>query len=164
MRAGIVVAGVVVLVIGLVLAFVPLVNQGSTHVGQFQSLAEGPSGFSITGSIPVSITWSAATSGSLSVAVSSCSPSSASAGTCNGPYTWHNQSGTSGSESFSIPDGGSAIFAFSSLGGASVTMTTALSTIGAILLVIGIIVLIVGLVLRRKQPKPSAVPPAAPVA
>ncbi len=153
-------AGVVLLVIGLVLSFVPLVNQGSTQLGQYVEDAAGPSGYSITGSIPMSISWTSSNSGELAVGVSSCSVSQVQASSCSASTTWHNQSGTSGSESFSVPDGGSVTFVFSAAGGGSITLTTALTTIGLIVIVLGILVLIAGLVLKRKQPK---APPMAPV-
>lgn len=164
MRIGIVVVGVVLLVIGAVLLFVPLTPQPAQTLS---SSSAAPyefqvSGFSITGSMPVSVSWTSNTS--VILAAVACS------GTCSGNVSSLSgvvlQTGTSGSFTLSVPDGGTvAIVAESSTGGPSsttVNVTTAQTSIGSILLIVGILLLIVGLVLKRKSSKPMAASPAMP--
>lgn len=166
MRAGIVVVGVVLLVIGAVLLYVPLAPQPAQTMTQSSSSASPyafqVSGFSITGSMPVSISWTSNTS--VILAAVACS------GTCSGNISSVSgvvlQTGTSGSFTLSVPDGGTvAIVAESSTGGPSTTtvnVTTAETSIGSILLIVGILLLIVGLVLKRKSAKPMGASPAMP--
>lgn len=166
MRVGIVVVGVVLLVIGAVLLFVPLAPQPAQKLDQSSTTAPYAftvSGFSITGSMPVSVSWTSNTS-VLLVAVS-CSGSCASANvsTLSGAVI---QTGTSGSFTLSVPDGGTVEIAVGSVTGSpsstTVNVTTAETTIGSILLIVGILLLIVGLVLRRKSSKPMAAASAMP--
>lgn len=157
MRLGIVVTGLVILVIGAVLMFVPLVPQASqTTTGSAPFAVLSVSGFSITGSIPVAISWSAPTT--VIVAAAACSHCSSNVSTVSGVIL---QTGTSGSFTLDQPNGGEIAFAaVNSTGGPSPTVTykitTALSTVGSVLLIVGIIVLIIGVVLKSKKAKMAA--------
>jgi hypothetical protein len=154
------------LLVGAVLLFVPVVDQGSQTVDTSSALPGelvSVSGFSLTGSIPVTVTWTATSA--VEVAVASCSGSceSANATGVSGVTT---QSGTSGTISLNQPDGGEvAMVAFSTTGGHGANVTfdvkTALTSVGSILLVVGILLLIVGVVLKSK-PKGGAAPMSAP--
>ncbi|MFI5414458.1 MAG: hypothetical protein ACHQ16_02170, partial [Candidatus Lutacidiplasmatales archaeon] len=164
---GIVVAGIVLLVIGAVLLFVPLVPQADQTIRSNSSLpvaAFSVSGFSVTGSIPVSVSWTANASVTV-IAAAGGTVANANISSVSGLVT---QTGTSGSFTLSQPDGGEVVlgvFGGSAFGGsgsnATVTfhVTTALTTVGSILLIVGILILIVGLVLKSKSAKMAA--PAA---
>lgn len=160
MRIGIVVAGVVVIVIGAVLLFVPVVNQGTQTVTVTAPEVFQVSGFSITGGIPVSISWTSSVS--VEVLAAACS-SSCNTGSINSLSGLVLQSGTSGSFTLNQPNGGEVVLGVVTTGGtsgsATFTIKTALTTVGSILLILGIIILIVGAVLRSR-PKATAMPPA----
>lgn len=161
MRMAIVVVGIVLAVIGAVLLFVPVVPQANQTV---QSGSSTPyvlfsvTGFSITGSIPVSMSWSSPTS--VTILAAACSAHcSANVSQISGITS---QTGTSGSFTLSQPDGGEVIFgvlSFNTSGSApTVTLktSTALTTVGSILLIVGIIVLILGVVVKSKKAKMAA--------
>lgn len=163
MRIGMVVVGVVVLIIGAALMFVPLSPQPSqtlTQTSESTPYAFTISGISLTGSIPISVSWTSNTT--ITLLAVACS------GTCGNLSTLSGvtlQTGTSGSFSLSVPTGGTVEIGTITTGGTpsstTVNVTTALTTVGTILLVVGILLLIVGLVLKRK-PKGMAQPPAMP--
>jgi uncharacterized membrane protein len=159
-----VVVGVVVLVIGVVLQFVPVASQGSeTVVGGSDApyWAGSVSGVSLTGSIPVSVAWSSSTAVTVLAGVAS--------GGCSSPTSVSgvaSQSGTSGTFTLNQPDGGCLLLESGpGTGGSSVNVTftikTALTTVGSAMIIFGVILVIVGLVLRRKSAKAPA-PPNAP--
>ncbi len=165
MRIGWLVAGVVLLVIGAVMLFVPLVPQGSQTVQASSSApfyAGNVSGFSLTGNIPVSVSWTATTG--VEVVAAACS-AQCDSGNIASLSDLTIQNGTSGSFTLNQPNGGSIIMgiATSSSGGAQATfkVTTALSTVGTILVVVGIVLVIVGVVLRSKKARAAAVEPSA---
>jgi hypothetical protein len=170
MRGGIVVAGIIVLAIGLVLVFVPLAPQGSSKVNSsstqpFEVLSV--SGFSLTGSIPVSVSWSS--EAIVLVAGASCS-SSCETGSIQSLGGVAIQTGTSGSFTLNQPDGGEIVLeaipvSGNSSSGATTTfnVTTAMTTVGSAVAIVGIVIVLVGIVLRskRKAPAPTApMPPA----
>ncbi len=171
MRLGIVVVGVILLILGAVMLFVPLSPQPDQNVPSGSPSAPGSgvaifsvSGYSLTGNIPVSISWSAPTA--IVVGAVACS------GTCQNPSPSASgatgQTGTSGTFSLNQPNGGEIeLIAFTTAGSAvTVTfkITTALTTVGSILLILGILLLIVGVVLKSKSraPAPAAAPAATP--
>lgn len=172
MRTGVVIVGVVLAIIGAALLFVPVVPQTSETV---QSNSATPfyegsvAGFSLTGSIPVSVTWTANTTVEMIAAAASCSGTNcANASQISGATI---QSGTSGSFTLNQPDGGSIFMGIAPTGGgpanATFKITTALTTVGSVLVIVGILVLIVGAVLKRRtmaMPQAPAQPvqPAAP--
>jgi uncharacterized membrane protein len=164
MRLAIVIVGVILLIIGAVLLFVPLVPQQSTDLSATSPGAElNVSGFSIVGSVYFSMSWTSSAAVDFFAGV--CSGGVSSSGNCSSigaTMTWLNS--TSGTWSFTAKPGDSIGFGMVSsilLGGSSnatanVKITASLATVGSILLIVGIILLIVGLVLKKK------VPPAPP--
>lgn len=167
MRGGLVALGVILAVLGAALLFVPLLPESNQTVN---SGSETPyylgsvSGYSLMGSIPVSVSWSVNGSTPVEVAAAACS------GTCNAStdlsgITFEN--GTSGTFSLSQPNGGSVIMGVLYDGAPSVTVTfkitVGLASEGTVLVVLGIVVFLVGLVARR-SPKASPTPAPAPVA
>jgi hypothetical protein len=174
-RAGLVVVGIVLAVIGAVLLFVPVVPQGSDSVPSSGTnlpfLTVSVLGFSITGSIPVAVTWTA--TARVTVVAATCSAKcTANFSTISGIVL---QSGTSGSFTLNQPNGGEmrfgAVSSSSPFVGAlnasgspftvTFTLTTALSTVGTVLVVIGSIVLILGAVVKSTKAKMAAA--AAPM-
>jgi len=161
MRIGIVIVGIVLLVIGAVLMFVPVAAQSAQNVDTSSSspyAVLSVSGFSLTGNIPVSVSWTA--SGTVEVISAACS-ASCDTGNASAISGVTIQTGTSGSFTLNQPDGGEilvgAINPSLSGAGQNVTfnITTALTSVGTILLFVGIVILIVGVVLRGK---PKAAP------
>jgi uncharacterized membrane protein len=165
MRVGMVVVGVVLLVIGAVLLFVPVAPQPSQTMNE--SSIETPyafqiSGFSITGNMPITVSWTSNTSVTLLAVACTGSCNSGNISTLSGVEV---QTGTSGTFNMNVPSGGTVEIGAAPLtGGPSTTtvnVTTSETTIGSILLIVGILLLIVGLVLKRKSKAMSA-PPAMP--
>jgi uncharacterized membrane protein len=173
MRLGFVIVGVILLIIGAAISFVPVVGQGSNNLTANNPYTANATGFSITGSIPASVTWTS--SGSVDFIVGTCSNTSP---TCSGGTThewWQNDS-TGGTIAFSIPTGGQVIFGILTTNATttgSATLTLAETSIGLILIIVGILLLIVGLVLKSKKQKaalaaaaepstPPATPPSPP--
>ncbi|MCI4324745.1 MAG: hypothetical protein L3K00_02510 [Thermoplasmata archaeon] len=165
MRMAIVVVGIVLLVIGAVLMFVPVVDQGSQTVSSTSAVpgeVVSVSGFSLTGSIPVTITWTADSSVEVAAATCSGSCENANVSQVSGVTL---QTGTSGTINLNQPDGGEVgVFVVSASGhaaNATFDIKTALTSVGSILIVLGIVLLIVGIVLKAK-PKGGAAPMVAP--
>jgi uncharacterized membrane protein len=166
MRMALVVVGVVLLVIGAVLMFVPVSSQADQTIPAHSALPFvefSVSGFSLTGSIPVAVSWTStgpvtvvAVAGSTNVG----NPSAATGATI--------QTGTSGSFTINQPDGGAVVLGALNLSGngnsspsTTFKITTALTSVGSILLIVGILLLIVGVVLKSKSkisPQPMAPP------
>jgi uncharacterized membrane protein len=165
MRLGLVIVGVILLVIGAVLLFVPVVPQANETVSTSSTLPYdifSVGGFSLTGSIPISVSWTSS-SGAVEVVAAACSScSSQNASSVSGVTI---QNGTSGSFSLSQPDGGEvlvgAIGSMSSPTNVTFKITTALTTVGSILVIVGIVVLILGAVLKSGKAKAAAA--AAPM-
>ena len=175
MRVGILVVGVVVAIIGAVLLFVPLTPQSNQTTSTSSSTPFellSVSGYSITGSIPVGVSWTATSSVIVVGAACTAVCSSANLSSITGITT---QSGTAGSFTLNQPNGGQVILGVVVVQGppsgnapATVTfkVTTGQATVGTALLVVGIIVLILGAVLRPRKaniaaavaPNPSASP------
>jgi hypothetical protein len=166
---GLVAVGVVLLLIGAVLLFVPVVPQPNETVSSTAELpyyAAQVSGFALTGTTPIAVSWSVNGSNPVQIVAGACT------GSCQNENTSQissltTQNGTSGSFTLNQPNGGTILMGVV-YGGGPVTVTfkitTALSTVGSALLVIGILVLIAGLILRRtpKAPPAMASQPAAP--
>lgn len=168
MRGGLVAVGIIVAILGAALLFVPLLPQSNQTVS---SDSETPyyigsvTGYSLLGTIPVSVAWSVNGSTSVEVAGAACP------GTCNvssdiSGVTFEN--GTSGSFTLSQPNGGQIIMGVIYDGFPSVTVTfkitVGLATEGTALLILGIVVLLVGLIARgpAKSPPIAAPPPSSP--
>ncbi len=167
MRIGLVIVGVVLLIVGVALLLVPLVPQTNETVSSSSATpyyVASLSGFSLTGSIPIAVSWTSS-GPAVTVIAGACS------GTCSNQSQVTgitSQAGTSGSFTLNQPDGGSILMGevYTGSGTANVTftITTALSTVGTVLVPIGILVLIVGVVLKRKGAMAPAPPMAAPSA
>lgn len=162
MRIGLVIVGIVLAILGGVLLYVPIVPQTSQTV---QSSSDTPyflgsiSGYSLTGTIAVSVTWTATST--VDVAAAACTSSCATTNSTSGVSDITYQSGTSGSFTLNQPNSGyilMGIFDSSGQAAANATfkITTALSTVGTVLLPVGIVLLIVGIVLRKSGSKSSA--------
>jgi uncharacterized membrane protein len=168
-RIGFVVVGVVLIILAAVLMFVPIVTVASQTITPTQPYEANVTGYSITGSIPGSISWSS--SSDVEIDVATCS-SVSSANACSGSVNALTpQNGTSGTFTFNVPTGGAVAVALVGAGSASITVKLAQSTVGLILLVVGILLLLIGLVLKRSGSKTAPVmaepaqtppPPAAP--
>jgi uncharacterized membrane protein len=166
-RIGLVVVGIVLLVLGAVLLFVPLVPQSSQTVSS-DSAVPGEvfsvSGFSLTGSIPVTISWTSDSPVIVAAATCSGNCESSNVSSVSGVTT---QTGTSGTINLNQPDGGEVGFfvVSESPGGhanATFNVKTALTSVGSILLIVGILVLILGVVLRSGPKNPPASAPPTP--
>ncbi|HXW66611.1 MAG TPA: hypothetical protein VEL82_01835 [Thermoplasmata archaeon] len=174
MRGGLVVLGIILAVLGAALLFVPLLPQSNETVTSTSSTPfyEGSvSGYSLTGSIPVAVSWSTNGSVAVEVAAATASCSGTNCANVSGVSGVTFQNGTSGSFMLDQPNGGTVVMGVIYSGSSAVVVTfkitTALATVGTVLLIVGIVVLILGVVLRGKpKPAPAAMPPAsaAPVA
>jgi hypothetical protein len=167
MRPGLLVAGIVVLVIGVALLLVPVIPQTSETVRSTSNTPyyEGSvSGYSLTGTTVVSVTWSTNSSVAVTVLAAACSGGCTNISQVSGVTS---ENGTTGSFTLNQPNGGSVLMG-EVYGGptpVSVTfkITTSLGTVGTILVVLGILLLIAGAVLgRRAKPAATTTPPAAP--
>jgi uncharacterized membrane protein len=165
MRPVIVVVGIVLLIVGAVLLFEPVVPQANQTITSQSSPPvdiESVSGYSLTGSIAVHIAWT------------SVAPVTVVAATCSANCNYNSsasgvtlQSGTSGSFTLNQPNGGEIAFGAINLtsgkgGNATFTISTALATVGTLLIVVGILLVIAGVILKSDKAR-SAVQPASPV-
>ena len=163
MRAGIVVVGIVLLLIGAVLLFVPVSSQAAQNINESGATVQ-VGGFSITGNIPVAVSWTS--SEPVTFYAAACTGTCAS-GSITSLSGLKIQNGTSGSFMINQPNGGQIAFGFvptnisSTSATATVNMTTALTTVGSVLLIVGILILIAGAVMRSKS-KMVAMPPPQP--
>ncbi len=163
MRTGMVAVGIVLLVLGAVLAFVPLLQAGSQDVSESTPWGFNvTAAFSITGTVPLTISYSS--SQSVNILVGTCDSISYSSGSpqCTNP-TVSGQNGSSGTFNINVKPGGAVVVGILGAGTASVTVKEAQTPLGDILLILGIVVLLVGLVMRRRpSPAPMAAPTAPP--
>jgi uncharacterized membrane protein len=173
-RAGFLIAGAIVIVLGLVLAFVPLLPAVSQSIPAntprstaLQGYEWNITGFSFTGKFALSLSWTS--NQAVRTLIEVCSN-----GGFNGYFvcvgggtpSWPgNGSGTSGSDSFSVVTNTTVLIAMYGANGSQgyVTGHAADSNVGLILLVVGIILLILGIVLKRKKKAEAVPPPAEPV-
>jgi uncharacterized membrane protein len=176
-RVGFVIAGVIVLALGLVLSFVPLIPAVSQSIPantprttQFHSYEWNITGFSFTGKFALSLSWTSNLPVRTLIEVCSNGGINGSLACVGGgtPSWPGNGSGTSGSDSFSVVTNTTILIAMYGANGSQgyVTGHTADANVGLILLIVGIILLILGIVLKRKkkaqpvQPPPEPVPPS----
>jgi len=168
--------GIIVTILGAILSFVPLAPQpaGSLRTDSssaFYALQAG--GFSLTGGIPTTVSWSASESVQI-VAYTEPGPvctmsgySSPNGGGYNVPgSTAATDSGTSGSFTFEQPESGCMVLAVNlptGSGPVNVTyhVTTAETTFGTLVLVPGIVLVIAGVVLRKNEKGPAVLSPLA---
>jgi len=164
MRGGWVAFGIVLAIIGAVLLFVPVTTQATQAVSDTNPYAANVTGFSITGTVAFTLTWTSSSVVELTAA--SCASVDFSAGNpCQGETLLGTQNGTSGSMSFNLKPGAALLIGTpnSPGGSADITLKSSLSTVGSILLVFGGLVFLVGLVLKKKaRPAPAPTPAPAP--
>jgi uncharacterized membrane protein len=156
MRIVIVVVGIVLIILGAVLAFVPLTTAATQEVTSSAPYgANITAAFSITGTVPLTISWTSGSS--TTVLLGACDKISSSANCTNPQLT--TQSGTSGSWNVNVKPGGAIVAACATSGcTANVTVKEGQTVIGDILLILGIVILIVGVILKSK---PKMAPPMA---
>lgn len=161
MRIVIVVVGIVLIILGAVLAFVPISTAASQEVTQSAPyIANITAAFSITGTVPLTLSWTSGSSTTMLLLACdkiNIGASNYSSGCTNLQTTI--QSGTSGSWNVNVKPGG-AVAAICSGSGCTgnLTVKEGQTVIGDILLILGIVILIVGVVLKSK---PKAAPPMA---
>ncbi|HEV8050210.1 MAG TPA: hypothetical protein VGP88_06415 [Thermoplasmata archaeon] len=168
MRPVLVVVGIVLLIVGAVLLFEPVVPQANQTVSNNSNVpfvVESVSGYSLTGSIVVHISWTSASP--VEVIAASCAANCNANSSASGVSGITLQTGTSGSFTLNQPNGGEIAFGAynptgASGGNATFTISTALATVGTLLIVVGIIVFIAGLVLKSDKARAAAAAPAAP--
>lgn len=153
MRKGLVVVGIIVLIIGVLLAVVGLPPAQSETLPAGGALEITPS---TVGSDSVTVAWSGASDGT-TVSIAACESGCQSTGGVIASST-----GASGSVSATLTSGTSyAIFETGSSGGVSATVTQSgisiLTIIGIVVLIVGLLLLVLG---ARSKPKMAA--PAAP--
>lgn len=166
MRSRLAAVGIVVALLGVALLFAAVAPESEENV---DSSAEAPyytgsvDGFSLTGSIPVSVTWSVNGSFPVEVSAVACAPQSV----CvpeRAPIAHEN--GTAGSFSFAQPNGGAILLdvSYGAEPGEVVTfhLTVALATAGSVLAVAGLGILLVGVVARPRSGPPDASSAATP--
>lgn len=167
MRFLLVVIGVAVMVIGAVLLVIPTIPQPAVSISAKSnssgSQAFTTNAFSLTYQQPISGTWTSNTSVLFEVIVCSAGCSTPNATVAASVV----QTGTSGSFSFVVPQGG--IVQFSMIGATgtaahgTVNFSTALTLPGSIALLVGIVLIVLGFFLRAKRPPaPAARPPPRP--
>lgn len=165
MRFLLVVIGVAVMVIGAVLLVIPTIPQPSVNIAagtnSSGSQAFTTSAFSLTYQQPISGSWTSNTSVLFEVIVCSAGCSTANATVAASVV----QTGTSGSFTVVVPEGG--IVQFSMIGASgtaahgTVTFSTALTLPGSIALLAGVALIVLGFFLpnQRKARPPARVPP-----
>lgn len=164
MRAGVAVVGVVLLVIGAVLWYVPLpgTSTGQTNVAAGQGevvQATAPLAL-LTPTVSMTVTWTA--SSSTQVRVLACGTDSG----CGSPGSTPVASGTgtSGSLTFSADKGSYYLIEPDHSATINVQPTVPIlgGALGLVLLIVGILLLVVGLVARKKQPRVVPMEPTEP--
>ncbi|MCI4369927.1 MAG: hypothetical protein L3J81_01195 [Thermoplasmata archaeon] len=159
MRPVIVVVGIVLLIVGAVLLFEPVVPQANQTITSQSSPPidiESVSGYSVTGAIAVHIAWTSVEP--VTVVAATCSANCNTTSTASGVTL---QSGTSGSFTLNQPNGGEIAFGALNLtsgkgGNATFTISTALATVGTLLVVVGILLVIAGIILKSDQARAKA--------
>ncbi len=161
MRAGVVALGVVLLVIGAVLAFVPLIQAASQDVSEVSPAGYNISAlFSITGTVPLSISYTSSQTVDIMVETCDSLTNSPSGYSCSNPNN-SSQNASSGTFNVNVKPGGAVLIGVLGPGTASVTVKEGQTTAGDILLILGIVLVLVGLVLRGRA-RPVAPTPQAP--
>jgi len=151
-RLAIVVLGVVLAVVGAGLLLAPVSPRPDQTVREGLSIAFSVQGFSLTGSIPVAVSWASTLNATITVYGLACSTTCTS-NNVQGQFA--SQTGKSGSFLLDQPIGGTVLIyevtKVGQLGNVTVKTATALPTEGSILVIVGIVVLTVGMVLRPKK-------------
>jgi uncharacterized membrane protein len=195
MRIGLVIIGIVLLLLGAVLMFVPVLKSdaNSTAISYSQcgssptctvsyNIYDASPG--VIGGTSAKLTWTSpsnvlffavtCTNAVTSAQLQSVATPAQLSKDCGTNATVANQTGTSGTSSFTIPSGGSLVYFAISLNNQEPVVNSSLTTtsplLGFVLLVVGILLLILGAALKSKKQKqaaagqvaPSATPPGQP--
>ncbi len=167
MRSRLAAVGIVVALLGIALLFAAVAPESDRTV---DSSAKAPyyvgrvGGFSLTGSIPISVSWSVNGSSPVEVWAAACALGDV-CGSALAPTDYEN--GTAGTLTMSQPNGGSIVLGvlYGGTPGEVVTfhLTVALATAGSVLAVVGLAILIAGVVVpSRSAPSgPAPSPPAS---
>ena len=185
MRIVVLIVGVILLILGAVIAFVPVISDTSSVTAVDPSdCTSGPdcsisyevysASPSVTGgtstklswSAPVPVTFTAVTcSNAVTGEPDNLTPSEL-ARVCSGLVTVANTTGTSGSYSFTIPSGGSLMFFATTSGTVQPTVNATLTAteplLGLVVLLLGLLLAILGVVLRSKKQKLAAIAASPP--
>ena len=183
MRAGLVVVGVILLILGAVFWFVPLIPSSDNFSASTSDCSTAPNctfAYNIYTASPLiptyaKLTWSSpevvtfvavtCTKSVTSDQLDSANTSAEVQAACGTNSTVGNTTGTSGSYSFTIPAGGSLVFLAVTGSSTPPTVTSTLTGtepfLGLILLILGILLLILGVALKSKRQKAEAI--ATPV-
>jgi uncharacterized membrane protein len=142
--------GVVLVVVGAVLSFVPVASQGAQTVTESTPFTANETGYSLTGFVYASFSWTATSD--IQFTLFTC-PTLIANGQCSGTTYYVNQSGTSGSGSFSVQSGGFVAAYISGTGNPSASLTIKLAepTFGLIAIIVGLVLLLVGVILRKRS-------------
>lgn len=170
MRIGFVIVGIVIVLLGVLLLFEPIVPlQSQTVTSANPDIFTVAAFVSPTGNVQLTVTWSSTTS--ITFAVYTCTsvnlPASNVSTACRGVATIGSETGTSGTFHFPVKSGSSVIAGIFSQksGTASVTVTGSSPLLATFLLVVGLVLVVVGGVLKKKAaidsgPTPTAGPSA----
>ncbi len=166
MRAGLVALGIILAVLGATLLFVPILPQSHETINSAETTpyyAGSVSGFSLSGSIPIAVSWTVNGTDPVEVVAAACS------GACTNVSEISSEAyenGTAGSFTLAQPNGGTVVLGvlYDGTPGEIVTfqITIGAATVATVLVAVGLLVLIVGVVARRPTPPAPEVPPTAP--
>ncbi len=187
MRTGLVVVGLILLILGAVLLFIPILpgNTNFSAVSPTQCVSQATcqvsyniyeASPSLLGGTSAKFTWSSpstiffhavtctnAVSGSQLSSATTTAQFNAACGTSN---VIANTTGTGGTYTFTIPSGGSFVFFGISAGTSSVTGSSTLTAteplLGLVILVVGLLLLIVGAATTSKKKKAARSAPPQP--
>jgi uncharacterized membrane protein len=166
MRIGLVIVGVVLVVLGAVLLFVPVLPMQSQAVSSSSpDVFNITTAFSPTGNVQLALTWSA--SSSVEFLVLTCTGINVNGGSfssiCQGLSVIGFQNGTSGSYNFAAKDGSTVLAGIASRSSSTGTVNVSGSSpvLATILLVVGLILLVVGVILKKKVKAPKSSPAPA---
>lgn len=172
MRWVVSVAGVAVLLVGVLLLWVPLAPVSSPTFSPGPS-PQSPvylfsvSGYSLSGTIPVSIYWTMSGGTTVTLAAAACS-NRCQSGNVSALSDISMQSGTTGTFKINQPNGGEIVVVLVSFSspshsvGVSLSILAGIPTVGSVLLIGGIALAILGVLLpsgRRPVSTPSVPPP-----
>lgn len=164
MRIGFVIVGAIVAVVGVALLYVPVFPQSAQTVtakpGVPSYYVGNVSQDSLTGKIPVSISWTATTT--VTVIGGACTSHCTNFSDLSDITL---ETGMSGSFMVDQPVGGSIFLgANTSTSSGSVTFkaTIALTTAGSLLVILGLLILVAGALLRRTKASPAIATVPAP--
>jgi hypothetical protein len=160
MRGGILAVGVILVILGIVILYVPLASMGSGSVSVGSGMTFQTSGTYFSQSLAVS--WTSPSP--MTITIMSCSSVDPVTHDCSNPSVITTMIGTSGTYTFTAGSGQYYQITALGIGTASITTKGTIPTLGYILIVIGAIVALLGVILRSpKAAAAGAANPKAPV-